>query len=74
MEGAAGAGGGEATVPLVDGLPATYNQSCTVQVTVGGMAEEVATYQIDVQSTLATEPWSVTATYEDVRRTQASAT
>ena len=71
MEGAGGAG---AAVPLVDGLPATYNQSCTVQIAVGGMSAEAAVYQIDVQSTLSPEPWSVTATYEDVRRTQASAT
>ncbi len=71
MEGVGGAGG---AVPLVDGLPATYNHSCTVQISVGGMSGEAAAYQIVVQSTLAPEPWSVTATFEDVRRTQASAT
>eukprot|EP01043_Picozoa_sp_COSAG02_P102327 COSAG02_NODE_38354_length_430_cov_0.691843_1_plen_41_part_01 len=39
-----GQGGGDGTVPLVDGLPATYNQSCAVQIAVGGMAEEAVAY------------------------------
>ena len=60
-------GGREAEVPLVDGLPATYNQSIQVQMSVAGTQEEAAAYRIDVQSTLAPQPWSVTSTYEDVR-------
>ena len=60
-------GGRGAEVPLVDGLPATYNQSIRVQMSVAGMQGEVVAYRIDVQSTLAPQPWSVTSTYEDVR-------
>lgn len=60
-------GGRGVEVPLIDGLPATYNQSLTVEMAVQGLQLEDAVYRIDLSSALASDPWSVTKIYEDVR-------
>ena len=62
---------GAGEVPLIDGLPATYNQSLEVTMRVDSLKEDEVVYRIEMRSALTPEPWTVTNTYEDVRPSQA---
>ena len=54
-------------VPLIDGLPATYNQSLDVTMSVDGMRDDDAVFRIAVASDLIPDAWSVVSCYEDFK-------